>query len=282
MPTGKQQSLQLMKLISLTDAEPRLDQAIVCNGVGYDIGVPVIHWFDGAGFDGYTTAKATIEDRKTGAVKTIAKPRYSKRVGRLTQFVVHHSGGDGADPRGMYQTLWFERGLSVHFALEDDGRIYQFLDTQVVAWHAGAHNGCSVGVECCLFPLVGNDPHYYEPARCQRTGNLPHAQAWQTVHGQRLLAYQMPDTQVAALAALLAGTWVANGFPEAPRFPRAAAGAIPTTTIPQPLQHHGLIGHYHCTANKIDPLGVDLAALESDVFCRYDAFRACYHPLVAE
>jgi hypothetical protein len=40
-----------------------------------------------------------------------------------------------------------KRGISVHFLIDNDGTIYQMLDTQHAAWHAGSVNKCSIGVE---------------------------------------------------------------------------------------------------------------------------------------
>ena len=40
-----------------------------------------------------------------------------------------------------------ERGLSVHFCLDNDGTIYQLVDCDDVAFHAGGVNSTSIGVE---------------------------------------------------------------------------------------------------------------------------------------
>ena len=39
------------------------------------------------------------------------------------------------------------RGLSVHFLIDNDGTIYQTMDMQHIAFHAGNHNDVSIGVE---------------------------------------------------------------------------------------------------------------------------------------
>jgi hypothetical protein len=233
--------------------------------MAYDIGSPVIHWFDHNGFDGYT--REAVENRATG--KTRSGARYGHRprgVWDISQFVVHHSGGDGPTPAGMFQTLWRDRWLSVHFAIEDDGRIYQFLDPIELAWHAGSHNKISVGVECCLYPLASQMPDFYSAENCKRRGNLPHTIGHYVRHGQKIKSFEMPSQQVFALASLVAGVYVALDLePRPPKFPRGVDGAIPTGLAANPLAHKGMIGHYHCTKNKIDPLGIDLVSLENDV-----------------
>ena len=45
------------------------------------------------------------------------------------------------------QKVLDKRGISVHFLIDNDGTIYQTLDTTHIAWHAGSVNSRSVGVE---------------------------------------------------------------------------------------------------------------------------------------
>lgn len=262
--------------IQLAGCEYDDDGAIQVCGARYGIGVPVFRWTHPRGFDGYTTRRVTVadEDRRTGQVtRTIAGHRFSvRRPEAIRQFVVHHSGGDGPNPGTMYDVLWNQRGLSVQFAIEDDGRVWQFVDAQEGCWHAGAHNGISVGAECCLFPLAKERPDFYAPARNAKTGNLPHEIVEDTIHGQRLTVFAFPDPQVESLARVMAATWLglrsATGRPQfldAPAFPRDAAGAIPRTVVPEPLAHVGAIGHLQCTRNKIDPAGFPWERCEARV-----------------
>lgn len=260
------------EIVSLSGGA-KLENSIIVCGTAYDIGVPVIHWFDKDGFDGYTHEE--VEDRTTGKIKR--GPRYGRRpngVSDISQFVVHHSGGDGRTPSGMFQTLWRDRWLSVQFAIEDNGTVYQFLDAIELAWHAGAHNKISVGVECCLFPLVKQDPDYYSPSNCVKRGNQPHTVGQYIRHGTKYKSFEMPNQQVISLAALVAGTWTAfNLKPDKPTFPKAD-NVIPTTVIKNPLEHCGMIAHYHCTKNKVDPLGINLQELETTVANLCDVFRS--------
>lgn len=266
----------LKRAVSLVGSEPRIETAIVVNGTPYDIGLPVTHWWDPGGFDGYATDRVTVreQDRKTGSIheRVLRGDRFSRRkLTGITQFMMHHSGGDGPTPDTMYRTLWLDRGLSVHFACEDDGRVWQFLDVKECAWHAGRHNGCSVGVEAALFPLVDADPHYYAPDACKRRNNQPHSQRTEVLQGRPMRVYVMPTRQIYALARLVAGTWAAlrhetrlPQFEAPPSFPHQS-GAIPMSVIDRPLEHVGLIGHLHATAAKIDPAGFPWVEFERSV-----------------
>jgi len=267
--------------VSLTKGRFSRPNAFVLDGALFDIGTPVIKWDDPGGFDGYTTKRVVhvTEDRDTGKTKrrVVQGKRYKVRkkgVGGVRQFFVHHSGGDGRDPTNMYNTLYMDRGLSVQFAIEDDGRIYQYNDAVDACKHGGKHNQISIGVECCLFPLVDAKPNYYSAARRKKLGNLPHRQMVDTIHGQKIKVFCFTDPQVEALARLAAGCWLAcsvlgagrtakdadglfvdDYFEVPPNFPRNRRGEIPRTVVKNAREHIGLIGHLQASRRKIDPAG---------------------------
>jgi len=243
----------------------------------FDIGVPVFRWMDAGGFDGYTRAKTTVIRRGEERVKR--GPRISagpRRMQDISQFVVHHSGGDGKDPSTMYDVLWFQRFLSVQFALEDDGRIYQFLDPTAIAWHAGRANRRSVGVECCLYPDAGARPNYYSEKNCERRGNLPHEVEEQKLQGMNKKVFMMPDVQVESLARLIAAVWLKTGRDMPPMFPRVPknGGPIPYEFVDGSLEYEGIVGHFHLTKKKWDPAGLHLATLEERVAQHFLAWKA--------
>lgn len=264
--------------IPLAERPFALEGAFILGGEAFDIGTRVIKWDEKCGFNQYKTDRSVVnvEDRKTGKVttKVIQGKRYKARVGGLAsvrQFFVHHSGGDGRNPSVMYETLHNQRGLSVQFAVEDDGRIYQFLDAAECAFHAGSHNGISIGVECCLYPDAEANPDYYSGANLEKRGNLPHKTAWDVIHGKGRKVFCFTDQQAEALARLAAGCWVALGhmtrlerFQHSPEFPRTE-GSIPRTVYDKHQEHVGLIGHLQCTANKWDPAGFPWERFEQRV-----------------
>ena len=248
---------------------------IIVGGRPLEIGATVINWDNDGGFNGYDTSKVTFqeEDRKTGKLvtKTIKGRRYKKTwkrrtVSNIRQFVIHHTGGFRAD--ACFNTLHNRRGLSVQFILGDDGIIYQTLDAVELAWHAGTANGISTGVECVLYPDAAKKPGAYREDRCKRLHLAPHKKIIQTIQGRDRKVYQMPDEQVDALARLVAGVWVAryrfqpskwtNWKP--PLFP--GGEDIPTKTIPDALEHDGMLMHYHLSKNKWDAAGIRLREFE--------------------
>lgn len=254
--------------------------SIMLCGNAFDIGTRVIRWDEKGGFNGYTKKRVVVtsEDRKTGQVrrKIIQGNRFRDRrkgVNDITQLFIHHSGGDGRNPSGMYETLYNIRGLSVQFAVEDDGRIYQFNDAVDQCFHAGKHNRISVGVECCLYPDAEKNPNYYSSAKRQaRTGNLRHSIISDTIHGRKRKVFAFTEPQVEALARLAAGTMIAVhieqgrlGAPLTPLFPRDASWKIPRTVFNHHMNHLGMIGHLQCTKKKWDPAGFPWEKFEDRV-----------------
>lgn len=269
---------------------------IVIGGRLYNIGTPIYKWADPEGFSGYQTKAALVEelDRKTGRIKhrTISGRRYSKRkrgLESISQIMIHHTGGDGNGAGRVFDTLHNQRGLSVHFVIDDDGRVWQFLDCEEKAWHGGKHNDISVGIECNLYPLTDKRPDYYSPERCAKFGNLPHEIREEEIHGRKLRVFCFTDPQVEALARVCAGVWFAvrhhvvttkerretkigSMLLKPPSFPRDSFG-IPRTEIMQPKKHIGLIGHLQATSRKIDPAGFPWERFEERVAALYHEFE---------
>jgi len=162
----------------------------------------------------------------------------------IRQFVVHHDGLFGA--RQCFHVLHDERGLSVHFIIDNDGTIYQTLDPVLGAYHASGVNACSIGVELCnRGKVVAGEEHYYRgtPAR-------GHEQV--RIHGADYLMWQFTEPQYQAMAAL--GSTLLRLFPNLPQvFPQEAGGAPLGTAISDPRDFSGYLGHYHVTRNKWDP-----------------------------
>lgn len=245
--------------------------AIVVNGIEYDIGARVHRWDERTGFNGYKTPR-----------------RYSRRKGserpidNINQFLVHHSGADRKNPGVMFDVLWNQRKLSVHFALEDNGEIWQFVDAVEKTWHAGRMNDTSIGVEVCHFPSAWEKPNYYSKSRNAKTGNLPHDIIEQPVYGKMREVFAFTEKAYDSLARLVAGCWLAIGqqgtggfeddYDESPKFP-TIGGKIPWGDISDPQDHIGLIAHRHCTSKKWDPAGLDFGRLENMTKDYYEGFR---------
>jgi len=282
--------------ISLTGSPFNADNALIIDGVAIDIGNRVIKWYEEIGYSQYPTNRSVLktEDMKTGKVKTrvIQGKRYKERpkgIADIRQILIHHSGADRADPGIMREVLHNQRGLSVPFAIEDDGRIFQFLDAVKLAYHAGRiHNKISIGAECCLWPDAGARPNYYSASNRKRTGNLPHKIRTEVLQGMKKDVFCFPVPQVEATAKWAASLWLAvcmlggkrtgeykvrnspvveldQMFNGPPKFPRNGKGEIPRKVFPQHSEHVGLIGHLQCSKRKWDPAGFPWESFEQMV-----------------
>jgi hypothetical protein len=239
--------------------------SIIVDGKPIDIGIPVYTWKDPNGFNGYLIGESIVKDKTGKVIKVIKGPRYSQRphgLKDIRQAFTHHSGGDRKDPSIMYDVLWKQRGLSVHFAGEDDGRIYQFLDVVHSAWHASSHNGFSFGTELCLFPFVNDDPSFYSPENCKKRNNLPHDQHIETIQNVKRNVYMMPEAQIDSYSRVVGAVWAAVTIAKGieltiPKFPRNEQQQIPKEAIEtsEAKAHVGLIAHMHTNAKKSDPAG---------------------------
>ena len=139
--------------------------------------------------------------------------------------------------------------LSVHYCIDNDGTIYQLLDTgKYFARHAGKHNSRSIGVEVsCAY-----NTKYQSWYKRRGFGPRP---IWKNVkvHGKTLKPFLgFYDVQIRALAALWEATSRACGIPL----------VLPDTldTVDSAVaanEFEGYALHLHCTARKIDTAGLD-------------------------
>ena len=225
----------------------------------------VVHlWDDALGFDAYDRTKFvhTEENRKTGKIqkRVVKGRRYSwrkRKPDKIKSIVIHHTGGLRADT--AFNTLHRERGLSVHFIVDDKGRIYQTLDLDCITWHAGKANATSVGIEACLYPDAFKRPNMYSPERCRRFGVMPHDIDYQIINGSKRRVFLMPDIQVRSIAKLCAAIWQGLERADSPEFPTD----IGCTYYPLWREHEGLLLHSHITPRKWDAVGFDLARLRA-------------------
>ena len=150
-----------------------------------------------------------------------------------------------------------QRGLSVHFLIDNDGTIYQLLDMNHIAYHAGSSkwNANSIGVEI----TNAYYPKYQSWYRKNGFGERP---VWKEkkVHGSYLEPFLgFYDVQLDALKALMKAVNNATGIPlETPNSSTISAPAVRGS-------YKGFISHYHLKKNKIDCAGLDLKQLIIDM-----------------
>ncbi len=147
------------------------------------------------------------------------------------------------------------RDISSHFCIDNDGVIYQYVDTNHTAWHAGKVNRYSIGIDFTnAYYLKYAD--WYEK---KGFGPRPVCKS-SKVHGRRLkphLGYY--PIQIKAYKALLRTLCDhyninLNTPPEDGVWDAAATG-----------RYNGIVCHYHLTRNKIDCAGLDLQSIVAEL-----------------
>ncbi len=229
---------------------------IIC-GQRYDVGRRVVTFEDDPLFSAYTLhrtdkpseiypyapakglggmAARYRERRLIGADRSLARLQQV-----LRQFVVHHDGC--RDSKTCFQVLHNERGLSVHFLIDNDGTIYQTLDLVDCGFQAAGVNEISVGVELANRGDAIRFPDEYKGHRDKLTCSI---------HGHQFLAYSYTKDQVESMTAI--GRTMARLFPNLPQtYPLAGTGDTLWTAISDPREYQGWLGHYHVTQQKWDP-----------------------------
>jgi hypothetical protein len=155
------------------------------------------------------------------------------------------------------------RGISVHFLIDNDGTIYQMLDTQHGAWHAGSVNSCSIGVEISNAYYPKYQPWYVKNG----FGERPIISSAEC-HGKKMSDFTgFYDIQLDALKAL----WVAihNRYDIPYQTPESGDSDFMTSRIYEPSvdkrKFRGFVSHYHQSKRKIDCANLDIAKILLDV-----------------
>jgi len=182
---------------------------------------------------------------------------YSGRPKRSIRYFVNH--WDVCLSSDSCQRVLDRRGISVHFLIDNDGTIYQTLDMQHAAWHAGSArtNRPSVGVE------ISNAyyPKYQKWYEDNGYGSRPMIEdAW--VHGSQLDPFLgFYPAQLEALKALWKAIHGATGIPY--ETPTNQFGKTSTRYEQEVAygKYEGFVSHYHVTKSKIDCAGLDIKKL---------------------
>jgi len=151
------------------------------------------------------------------------------------------------------------RGISVHFCIDNDGTIYQLLDTNHAAWHAGgrAWNHSSIGVEISNAYYTKYQDWYDKKGFGKRpivTG--------EKVHGKSMKDFtDFYPVQIEALKALWEAIHNGIGIPlEAPTDENGETLKVVSKEA-ESNKFKGFVSHYHLTRRKIDCAGLDIAEL---------------------
>ena len=186
---------------------------------------------------------------------------YAGRPKRNIRYFVNH--WDVCLSSKSCQRVLDRRGISVHFLIDNDGTIYQTLDMQHGAWHAGSEraNRASVGVEI----TNGYYPKYQKWYVKNGFGERPLVEnAW--VHHNKLEPFLgfYPE-QIEALKAL----WKAiHGATDIPYETPINQFGNTSTQYEQDVTYgkfSGFVSHYHVSKKKIDCAGLDIKELLNQI-----------------
>jgi hypothetical protein len=163
-------------------------------------------------------------------------------------------------------TVLNRRGISVHFLIDNDGTIFQMLDTQHKAWHAGipkydGGNPKGIGVEIANAYSLKYQDWYIKKGFGERP-----VQENAYVHGRTLKPFlDFYPIQLDALKALWKAIHIGVGIPL--EYPKDSQGNIETSVHKdcERGKFHGFCNHYNFTKGKIDCAGLDLPTLLDDI-----------------
>jgi hypothetical protein len=212
----------------------KVDKHIICNGK------PVkIDW-----------SKVVLWDEPGGLICEPNQYRSRKTNRRVKMFLLHWDAC--LDSRSMAGVLK-ARGLSVQFAIDNDGTIYQLMDTKHVAWHAKGVNNISVGVEIANAVLPKHQAWYKK----NLFGLRPVIEEMK-VHGKKLSKHLgFYSVQEEALKALTRAVCEAHDIPF--ETPVDADGNLIMGVDPRVTGRtfKGVAGHFQVTTRKVDPAGLE-------------------------
>ncbi len=223
------------------DLQTKLSPVIYCNDKPTNINWNKVITFKDK--DGFIAPEGSY-----GKLYTLKDKLNIKRD--VNMFVIHHDVC--LSSKTCFRVLK-ERNLSVHFLIDNDGTIYQTLDTKHIAWHAKGVNSNSVGVEISNAFYEKFNKTYEQIGLGKRpviTNSI--------VHGNKIenhLGYY-PD-QILALKALIQALNKGCGIKL--QTPLDENNKLVYSVIKSVAdgKYEGIVGHYHITSQKIDPVGID-------------------------
>jgi hypothetical protein len=182
--------------------------------------------------------------------------QHMKRKRKISMFVAHWDVC--LNSKSCFRVLnKTSRSASIHFAIDNDGTIYQFLDMNHIAWHASKRsvNKKSVGVEIsnAYYPKYQN---WYKKNGFGERPMITDA----TVHGKKMEPFMdFYPVQKEALKALMEAVHNALDIPlETPEgdtvVKEVASG-----------KYKGFVHHFNVVKNKIDCAGLDLNKILEDI-----------------
>ena len=181
---------------------------------------------------------------------------HQTRKRKITQFIAHWDVCLNA--KTCFKVLNRNgRSASIHFAIDNDGTIYQFLDMNHIAWHASHRtvNRKSVGVEISNAYYPKYQSWYVKNGFGERdliTG--------ESVHGKPMKPFMdFYPVQKEALKALMEAVANATDVELEAEELKTVSRAVTSGKF------KGFAHHYNCTKKKIDCAGLDLKKIVEDI-----------------
>ena len=186
---------------------------------------------------------------------------YSSRPARNVRYFVNH--WDVCLNSRACQKVLDNRGISVHFLIDNDGTIYQTVDMQQGCWHAGSEraNRASVGVE------ISNAyyPKYQEWYVRNGHGERPMLENLRC-HGEELDPFLgFYPVQIRALKQLWKAIHKGLNIPYAAPLNQFGNTATKYVQDVKYGDFKGFVSHYHVSKNKIDCTGLVIHTLLDEV-----------------
>ena len=219
---------------------------IVCNSKFIEINWPkVVLWSDDAGLK---MKPGTYYD-------------YSGKPDRKPNIFVNH--WDVCLSAESCAKVLNRRGISVHFCIDNDGTIYQLLDTQHGAWHAGNVHGNKqgIGVEISNAYYTKYQNWYVKNGFGERP-----IESTATVHGVSMKPFLgFYPVQVEALKELWKSISHGVGIPLVCPVDKDGMTKKVVDNDVARGKFSGFVNHYNYTKNKIDCANLDLVSLLADI-----------------
>jgi len=151
-------------------------------------------------------------------------------------------------------------GLSSHFVIDNDGTIFQMLDTKHKAWHAGKVNKFSIGIDISNAYYLKHQDWYIKNG----FGPRP-IMSDCYIHGKKLKPFLgFFPIQIQAYKELLKA--LMNAYSIKNDYPTEDGNLIKTVYKPAVKgDFSGFVAHYHVSKNKKDVAGLDFSRIWSEI-----------------
>lgn len=193
-----------------------------------------------------------------GGKKMISGYKKVTKLRKPKMFVCHWDAALSAD--SCYRILR-KRGLSIHFTIDNDGTIFQYLDMNHIAYHCGKHNPTTVGVEIsnAFYPKYQG---WYQRHGFGKREMVKGAHA----HGNSMKPFMdFYPVQVDALKALMKATSEALNIPLECPLDENGETSYKVDQLAYKNKFKGYISHLNISKNKIDCANLDLKKLLGEI-----------------